>query len=201
MELASECAVLARKAGLANVFVTNGYMTREAIDFAKDWLDAVNIDLKAFSDDFYKTRCKALLQPVLDTIEYVAKETRIWMEITTLLVTGQNDSDEELKSLADWLVEKAGRDCPWHISRFYPQYKHTDNQPTPIETLERAYDIGRAAGLRYVYMGNVPGACAEDTMCPSCGKMLIRRMGYTIVENNITGDKCPACNTAVAGRF
>jgi pyruvate formate lyase activating enzyme len=201
MELAAECGQLAKQAGLANIFVTNGYMTREAVDFAQPWLDAVNIDLKAFSDDYYKKLCKACLQPVLDTIEYIAKSTDIWMEITTLLVPGQNDSDKELRKLADWLVEHAGKDCPWHISRFYPQYKHTDSEPTPVDTLERAYDIGRAAGLRYVYMGNVPGAIAENTLCPTCGKMLIRRMGYTIVENNITGDKCPACNTPIAGRF
>jgi pyruvate formate lyase activating enzyme len=201
MELAEECGVLARQAGLANIFVTNGYMTREAVDFAKPWLDAVNIDLKAFSEDYYKNLCKARLQPVLDTIEYIAKHTNIWMEITTLLVPGQNDSDKELRKLADWLVEHVGKDCPWHISRFYPQYKYKDAEPTPIDTLERAYDIGRAAGLRYVYMGNVPGASAENTLCPTCGKLLIRRMGYTIVENNIAGDRCTACNTPIAGRF
>jgi pyruvate formate lyase activating enzyme len=201
MELAAECGRLAEQAGLANVFVTNGYMTSQAIDFAKDWLNAVNIDLKAFSEDYYKIHCKARLQPVLDTIAYIAKQTSIWMEITTLILPGQNDSDEELKKLADWLVEHAGKDCPWHISRFYPQYKYKDGEPTPVDTLERAYDIGRAAGLRYVYMGNVPGAGAEDTMCPTCGKMLIRRMGYTIVENNMTGEMCPQCNTVIAGRF
>ncbi|HSV27781.1 MAG TPA: hypothetical protein VLH60_07800, partial [Sedimentisphaerales bacterium] len=158
-------------------------------------------DLKSFSEDFYKTRCKARLQPVLDTIEYAAKHTSIWLEITTLIIPGQNDSEDELKRLAGWLAEKAGPDCPWHISRFYPQYQHTDSQPTPIETLESARDIGRAAGLKYIYMGNVPGAGAEDTMCYSCGKMLIRRMGYTIVDSSISGGKCPACGTAVAGIF
>jgi len=201
MELAAECGRLAKNSGLANVFVTNGYMTREAVDFAKDWLSAANIDLKAFSDEFYRGRCKARLQPVLETIQYVAKETSIWMEVTTLVLPGQNDSDEELKKLAGWLVEKAGPDCPWHISRFYPQYKHKDSKPTPIETLERAFEIGCEAGLNYVYLGNVAGSGAEDTMCPGCGKMLIRRMGYNIVDNSIAGGKCPACGKAVAGVF
>jgi pyruvate formate lyase activating enzyme len=199
MELAAECGTLARSEGMDNVFVTNGYMTREAIDFAAPWLGAVNIDLKAFSEDYYKNLCKARLQPVLDTIEYIAKSTKIWMEVTTLLVPGENDSDEELKKLTAWLVEHAGPDVPWHISRFYPQYKYKDAGPTPVESLEAAFDIGRAAGLKYVYMGNVPGAGGEDTMCAGCGKMLIRRMGYTIVEHNLTANKCPACNIEIAG--
>ncbi len=201
MELAAECAVLAKKAGLANVFVTNGYMSREAVDYAKDWLNAVNIDLKSFSDDFYRTRCKAKLQPVLDTIEYIAKHTDIWMEITTLIVPGQNDSEEELKSLAAWLVEKAGQDCPWHVSRFYPQYKQMDSRPTPVETLELACELGHEAGLKYIYMGNVPGAGAEDTMCPSCGKMMVRRMGYTILDSRISQGKCSECGQVIAGRW
>jgi pyruvate formate lyase activating enzyme len=201
MELASECGRLARKEGLANVFVTNGYMSREAVDFAAEWLDALNIDLKAFSDDFYRKLCKAHLQPVLETIEYIARQTDMWLEITTLLIPGRNDSDEELRRLAGWLVEHAGPDVPWHISRFYPQYKFRDCTPTPVETLELAYDIGKAAGLKYVYMGNVPGAGVEDTVCPGCGKTLIRRMGYTIVENNLATGKCPSCGLAPAGRF
>ena len=138
MELAADCAKLAKQHGLKNVFVSNGYQTREAIDFAIEWLDAINLDLKAFSEDYYHRLCKAKLQPVLNTIEYIAKHTNIWMETTTLLLPDENDSDEELKRLTDFLVTKAGPDFPWHISRFYPQYKYADSQPTPPKSLQRA---------------------------------------------------------------
>lgn len=199
MELCHDCGRLAKERGLTNVFVSNGFMTREAVDFAGGWLDGINIDLKAFSEDFYKGLCKARLQPVLDTISYVAKETTIWLEITTLLVPGQNDSEDELKQLAGFIVEKAGPDVPWHISRFHPQYKHLDSMPTPMSSLERAYEIGQSAGIRYVYLGNVPGSKAESTFCYQCGRMLIERIGYRIGANHIKDSKCPDCGTMIAG--
>jgi len=199
MELCSDCGRLAKKEGLANVFVSNGYMTTEAIDFAKEWLDGINVDLKAFSEDYYSRLCKAHLQPVLDTISYIAKETDIWMEITTLLVPGENDSEEELKRLAEFIVTRAGADVPWHISRFHPQYKYEGSGSTPIASLEKAMEIGREAGLHYIYLGNVPGAEGECTFCYDCGAMLIERSGYTIGANNIEKGLCPDCGTAVAG--
>ncbi len=199
MELCDQTGRLAKQKGLSNVFVSNGFMTKQAIDFAAEWLDGINIDLKSFSEDNYKNLCKAKLAPVLDSIEYIAKNTNIWMEITTLIVPGANDCEDELKRIADFIIQKIGTDTPWHISRFYPQYKYTDTPPTPPKTLQKAYDIGKDAGLRYVYIGNMPGSKKENTYCYNCRKLLIERVGYTITQNNITDSKCPECQTKIAG--
>ena len=199
MELCSDCGRLAKQHGLANVFVSNGYMTKEAIDFAAEWLGGINIDLKAFSEDYYRDLCKARLQPVLDSIAYIAKQTDIWLEVTTLIVPGQNDSEDELKRLAEFLVNSAGPDVPWHISRFYPSYHYMDSQPTPVAALERAYEIGVAAGLRYIYVGNLPGSKAEGTYCYNCRRVLIERLGYEILANHIVDSACPDCHTKIAG--
>ncbi|UCF43037.1 MAG: AmmeMemoRadiSam system radical SAM enzyme [Planctomycetota bacterium] len=199
MELANECGRLAKQQGLANVFVSNGFMTAEAIDFAKEWLAGINVDLKAFNEDYYRRLCKARLQPVLDTIKYIAKETQIWMEITTLLVPGENDSEDELKQLADFIVNEAGPDVPWHISRFHPQYKYQDSVSTPISSLEHAEQIGKAAGLHYVYLGNVPGSKSESTYCYDCGRVLIERVGYRILANHVKESSCPDCGAKIAG--
>jgi len=199
MELCAETARLAKQKGLANVFVSNGFMTQEAIDFAKPWLDGINIDLKAFTEDYYHDLCKAKLDPVLNTIRYIAKHTDIWMEITTLIVPGQNDSDDELHSIAEFIAKEASVDVPWHVSRFYPQYKMTDTRATDETTLQRALEIGKEAGLRYIYVGNLPGSRAESTYCYSCGALLIERTGYRVYQNLISDYRCPQCNAEIAG--
>lgn len=199
MELCDETGRLAKEKGLANVFVSNGYMTPEAIDRAAAWLDGINIDLKAFTDDFYRNMCGARLQPVLDAITYMARQTNIWVEITTLVVPGQNDSEEELKQIAAFIANSAGPDVPWHISRFFPQYEYTDSEPTPVATLQRAYEIGKQAGLRYVYLGNLQGSGAENTACPDCGEVVIERTGYIVRSNALRDGKCPTCGTKIAG--
>jgi pyruvate formate lyase activating enzyme len=199
MELAAECGRLAREKGLANVFVSNGYLTPEAIEFASPWLDAINVDLKAFTESYYRRLCKARLAPVLEAIRHIARHTRIWIEVTTLLVPGENDGQEELKELASWLAREAGPHVPWHVSRFYPQHRMTEVEPTPVASLERAYQIGKAAGLQYVYLGNVPGAEQENTFCHQCGHLLIERSGYTIGARRIKDGCCPVCGTPVAG--
>jgi pyruvate formate lyase activating enzyme len=199
MELAADCGRLARDKGLANVFVSNGYLTPEAIEFASPWLDAINVDLKAFTESYYRRLCKARLEPVLEAIRQIARNTRIWIEITTLLVPGQNDQEEELKQLASWLVQEAGPQVPWHVSRFYPQYRMDDLSPTPVAALEKAYEIGKAAGLQYVYVGNVPGTERGNTYCHRCGHLLIERSGYTIEAQRIKDGRCPGCDTPVAG--
>ncbi len=198
MEFCDECGRLAKQDDLKNVFVSNGYMTRDAIKLAAEWLDAINVDLKSFSD-YYKKICKANLQPVLDAISYIAKETDIWLEITTLIVPGQNDGEDELKKIADFIVTNASADVPWHVSRFYPNYKYLAGEPTPVETLEKAYKIGKAAGLKYVYVGNIPGAKGENTFCHNCGKLLIERVGFQVIANRTFKSCCPECHAKAAG--
>lgn len=198
MEICNDCGPLAKEAGLVNVFVSNGFMTKEAIDFATSWLDGINIDLKSFSDEYYKNLCSARLKPVLDTISYIALHTKIWLELTTLVVPGQNDSDDELKQIAEFIAE-VNPDIPWHISRFYPQYKYTDSAPTSEKTLQRGYDIAKTAGLHYVYIGNLHTVKGENTYCYKCNKLLIERLGYIIKANTIENGTCPKCSTSIAG--
>jgi len=200
MELAAECGRLARQEGLANVFVSNGYLTIEAVDYARDFLDAINVDLKAFSDEFYRTICQARLAPLLDTLRHIARQTDIWLEVTTLVVPGRNDSDDELGQIAGFIAQELGPQVPWHISRFHPDYQIADGQPTPAETLERAYDLGRRAGLHYVYVGNLAGCGHESTHCHACGRVLIDRVGYRISPGDFHDGKCPGCGQPLAGR-
>ena len=199
-EYARDCMKLAVEAGLKNIFVTNGYESADCVEACKGLLHAANVDLKAFSDDFYKTECKARLQPVLDTLKRM-RQAGIWLEVTTLLIPGRNDDPEELAGLAGFIADELSVDTPWHISAYMPRYKYSDGgpAPTPVATLDRALAIGREAGLRYVYTGNVPGHESGDTRCPQCNDVVIRRQGYYVGHSSLDGGKCPNCGASVAG--
>jgi pyruvate formate lyase activating enzyme len=197
-ELALDTARIARGRGIKNVFVTNGYMTPEALEMAAPYLDGANVDLKAFSEDFYKTQCKARFAPVLETLRKM-RALNILLEVTTLIIPGLNDAPEELRQLAQFLVAELGPQTPWHISRFHPTYKLTDRPVTPVVTLRLARDIGVQAGLHYVYMGNVHGQEGENTLCHACSTLLIERRGFDVRRNAVINERCPQCHTAVHG--
>ena len=198
-ELAYDTAKIAHENGLKNVFVTNGFMTPAAIDTIAPFLAAANVDLKSFRDDFYKKQCGARLKPVLESLKKM-KEKGIWVEITTLLIPTLNDSNEELKDIAQFIAD-LGKETPWHISRFHPQFKMHSLQVTPVASLHRATEIGKHAGLKYVYSGNVPGDEGENTHCFHCGNLLIERYGFKIISVNLTGNKCFNCGTELEGIF
>ena len=197
-EFAYDTAKLAHGQGLKNIFVTNGYMSDRALDMIVPYLDAANVDLKAFSDDFYRSQCKARLAPVRNTLMRM-KALGILVEVTTLVIPGLNDDPEELKALAGFLVDALGPETPWHISRFHPTYRLMDHDVTPAETLKRARQIGLEAGLHYVYLGNLPTRDGEDTACHQCGAVLIERSGFHVRRNLIEDDRCPRCRTPVYG--
>ena len=171
-------------------------MTKEAIDEIKPFLDAANVDLKFFKEGSYKEICKATLKPVLDSIAYM-KEVGIWVEVTTLVIPCENDSDKELNDIAAFIA-KTGKGIPWHISRFHPDYQYTKADATPIETIEKAMDIGKKNGLKYVYPGNVPTDLG--TLCPDCGTELIKRTGFSALPTGeFKGGKCGKCGTRIEG--
>ena len=196
-EYALETAKLAQQKNLLNLFVTNGYMTTEAIELLAPYLDAANIDLKSFSDTFYQQNCKAHLQPVLETIQTMHHQG-IWIEITTLIIPGLNDSEQELHDIAAF-IKSIDTDIPWHISRFHPDYQQTTLAPTPIETLQKAKEIGQSHDLSYVYLGNV--ANEPNMLCPHCDKILVQRTGFSLGKNNIREGKCKFCGHTIAGLF
>jgi pyruvate formate lyase activating enzyme len=197
-EFAYDTARLAQEAGLRNIFVTNGYISKEPLLMIAPYLDAANIDLKGFSKEFYRDIVHARLSEVLDSIiEY--RKLGIWIEITTLIIPGLNDSEAELQGIATFINTNLGHDTPWHVTQFHPTYKLSARPWTPVDTLRRARDIGRAAGLRYVYVGNVPGEGGENTWCPVCNALLIERNGFVINSNRIQHGVCPNCGTSIPG--
>ncbi len=198
MDTADACHAL----GLKTVAVTAGYIHEQARRefFAK--MDAANVDLKAFTEDFYFKLTSAHLQPVLDTLLYLQHETPAWLELTTLLIPGRNDSDEELTAMCGWIKRELGADVPLHFSAFHPDYKMGDVPPTPVATLMRARNIALQQGLHYVYTGNVHNIEGDTTFCPSCQAPLIVRDWYQINDYRLTAKgQCPDCGSAVAGRF
>ena len=196
-EYAYDIARLAKEEEIKNVFVTNGYMTKEALEIISPYLDAANIDLKSFKEEFYTKECRGSLQPVLDSIK-LAKKLNIWIEVTTLLISGENDSEKELVEIAGFIAG-VGKEIPWHISRFHPNYNFLNHEPTPFAILQKAKSIGESAGLRYIYLGNVPNQA--DTYCPCCGKLLVSRTYFEISQNNIKNGKCRFCRAVVDGIY
>ncbi len=195
-EYAYDTARIAHEQGIRNIFVSNGYMTHEAIEIIAPYLDAINIDLKGL-EPFYKKICGAHLQPVVESLRKL-HELGIWVEVTTLVIPTLNDGDDEIRKLAE-IVAETDLSIPWHISAFHPSYKLLDKPRTAVSTITRAREIGRQAGLRHVFVGNLPGEKGEHTFCDKCGRTLIERMGYTIINNRITQGNCPDCGTHVEG--
>mgnify|MGYP006283822457 CR=1 FL=1 len=194
-EYAYDTAEKAAEQGIRNVFVTNGYMTRNALETIQPFLDAANVDLKSFRDDYYRRLCKARLAPVLDSIRTM-KELGIWVEVTTLVVPDENDSESELTDIAQFIAG-VDRGIPWHISRFHPEYEYDHQRATPLSTLETARAIGQEAGLDYIYLGNV--ASDPNTYCPECGDELVRRDRPPLGGMNIANGVCASCGAVIPG--
>jgi pyruvate formate lyase activating enzyme len=193
---AHDIAVLAKQHGIKNIFVSNGMESPEAVNDMKGIIDAFNIDLKSFNTDFYKKTLKGSLEGVLDTLKLLRKNG-FWIEVTTLIVPGENDSDAELNDIANFIANELGNHTPWHISAFYPQYKMLDKKRTSLQSLQKAYETGLQKGLKYVYKGNVaePGI----TVCPDCGRELIVRKGYYVSKYNLDNGACKYCGTKIEG--
>jgi pyruvate formate lyase activating enzyme len=201
LEYAIDTAKCCHDLGLATVAVTAGYIKGQARADLYSVMDAANIDLKGFSEEFYQKYCGAHLEPILDTIKYVKNNTKVWIELTTLLIPGANDSDKELNNLADWVRNELGPDVPLHFTAFTPAYKLTNVGPTPVETLLRARDIALGKGINYVYTGNVYDKKSQSTFCPSCKKLLIERDWHAVGEYHIKNSSCAYCQNPIAGRF
>jgi pyruvate formate lyase activating enzyme len=202
IEYAIDTADACRELGIKSVAVTAGYICPEPREEFYRHIDAANVDLKAFTERFYKQICAGHLQPVLETLVYLKRQTKVWLEITTLLIPGENDSDSELEEMTQWVVEHLGPDVPLHFSAFHPDYKMLDKPPTPAETLSRARRIAMKNGLRYAYTGNVHDDEGGSTYCHQCGRKLIGRDWYVLSEWNLTeGGNCKFCGANCAGVF
>jgi len=193
---AKDIGVLAKEQGLKNIFVTNGFESPEVVEDIASWLDAANVDLKSWDEAYYKKVLKGGLEAIKSTLKAMVREG-IWVEVTTLLIEGENDSDADLEAMAHFIVDELGVHVPWHLSAFHPDYKMQDHENTKLSTLQRAKKIAKDAGLLYVYMGNVP--VHGDTYCPDCNTLLIDRTGYAITQNRLIDGHCPQCNRKIEG--
>ena len=197
-EYVRDAARAARKAGLAPTVVTNGYIQEKPLKEVLPLLRAVKVDLKSFREKFYREQLRGKLEPVLKALEII-RGADVWLEIVVLLIPTLNDSEAEVRDLSRWVKSNLGADVPVHFTRFHPTYRLTDLPPTPVKTLERAWKIARAEGLNYVYLGNLPTHPGENTYCPGCGEVLIRRLGFKILENRLTQGACPDCERKIPG--
>jgi pyruvate formate lyase activating enzyme len=202
VEYASDCAQAAHTRGIKTVAVTAGYISPAARPTFFEHIDAANVDLKGFTEDFYETLCFASLAPVLDTLRWLKRESQVWLEITTLLIPGKNDSPDEIARMTDWLVDNVGPETPLHFTAFHPDFKLTELTATPVETLQRAREQALRGGLRHVYTGNISDRTGQSTYCAGCGKLLIERDGYRILGFEVGADgKCHGCGKVLAGYF
>jgi len=197
-EYTYDTAKLAHEHGIKNVYVSNGYMSLAALEMIGPYLDGINVDLKAFTEEFYRQQCQARLEVVKRNIAHIAREMDTWIEVTTLLIPGLNDSEDELKAMAAWLAE-VDVDMPWHVTAFHPDYEMFDRPPTSSRALARAYEIGKEAGLHYVFVGNVMDADRESTYCPRCGAKLIQRHWFNVRELWSERGVCHQCGEKIAG--
>ena len=207
-EYVYDTAKLAKERGIKNVLVSNGYQSRESLNYLAPVIDAINIDLKGWTEEFYQKICKARLSVVKENIK-LWKEKGVWVEITTLLIPSRNDKDNELEGMAQFLAS-VDTEMPWHLSRFFPQYKMTDGEVTTEDVLLRAYEAGKKAGLKYVYIGNLPhlplrqtgrqaGVPDDNTYCPKCSTKVLERDGMALIKNNFKKGPCPKCNSIIKG--
>ena len=201
-EYAMDISKLARKENIKSVMVTAGYIDKEARKDVYKYIDAANVDLKAFSDDFYVKLTNSHLYDVLDTLIWLRKETNVWLEITTLLIPGENDSEEELKQMTSWITDNLSDEVPLHFTAFHPDFKLTDKPRTSLQTLKNAANIAKQAGIKYIYLGNVSDSTGQTTTCPNCSQTLIKRDWHSVSINKITKEgKCPHCSTPISGVY
>ena len=200
-EYALDVARACRSWGVKTVAVTAGYITDEARAEFYSEMDAANVDLKGFTEEFYHRQCYGALAPVLETLRFLRHHTNVWFEITTLLIPGENDSDAELHRASEWIAENLGPDIPWHFSAFHPDFKMRDKPHTPPATLTRAREIAMSKGLRYVFTGNVHDSTGGSTWCPGCGGLLIERDWYQLGKWAMRGNECAACGYKIPGHF
>lgn len=197
-EYVLETSRIAREKGLKNVLVSAGYVNRKPLQTLAPWLDGANIDIKAFDDKFYREVCQGTLKPVLEALE-VLKEAGVWLEITNLLIPGLNDDMTMVRAMAVWIRDHLGKETPLHFSRFYPLYKMRNLPPTPAEVLVRCRQEALSVGLEQVYIGNLEGSLGETTLCPHDGTLLMRRFGFTLLENHLREGRCPVCRQLIPG--